>query len=498
MKKDGVVLWLSITGVVLMAIVVARLFFLTVVLRGYYKDLAERNILRLEKVEPNRGVILDRNNKPIALNVDVSGRMVRHYPFGEVFALVTGYLGRGDTPTLEGKMGLEKEYELRLSGKEGEVLMRQSADGEEKAQVTKKDEMKGENLVTNLDSALQVKSFVALKEKLKETGKSGAIVIAKVSGEVLSLVSVPSFDSNLFVEGGKRSDFGGDYKDIKSLLNDEEKKPLFNRVISGTYAPGSVYKLLPAIASLEEKKIKKDTVMVDTGEIKVGEYRFGNWFLDKYGKTEGELDVERALARSNDVFFYRLGEYLGADGLIAWTKKFGMGEKTGVDLPGEVAGFVPTPLWREKTLGERWYLGNTYHMSIGQGDLMTTPMQINRLTAGVVSGKKCEPRLVGGGKCVDLSLGHENISTVLEGMKQACSPGGTAYPLFPYAGKIYCKTGTAQKGGEETLPNAWISVVVPKGASVDDWLVLTVLIEEGGEGSSVAGPVAKEILESLL
>jgi penicillin-binding protein 2 len=134
-------------------------------------------------------------------------------------------------------------------------------------------------------------------------------------------------------------------------------------------------------------------------------------------------------------------------------------------------------------------------MSIGQGDLMATPLQINRMTAMVVSGKKCPPRLVGSAECETIGIKQENINTVLEGMKQTCSPGGTAFPLFKYAGKIYCKTGTAQKGGKETLSNAWISVVMPKGNSVDDWWVMTILIEEGGEGSAVAGPVAAEIVD---
>lgn len=459
-----------VLGLVL-AIGIGRLFFLTVVMGDYYRSVAKKNITKIVTQEEKRGVILDRNNKQLALNIENEGRTVRYYPFGEVMSGVIGYLGKEDGENWVGKMGLEKTYQEKLTK---------------------------DNLVTNLDVELQKTAFVAIKEKLKETGKSGAVVISKINGEILSLVSAPSFDNNLFVEGGKRSDFGGDYKDINSLLKDNEKKPLFNRAISGDFAPGSVYKILPALAALETGKINRGTMVMDTGEIKVGDYRFGNWYLDKYGRTEGNIDVVTALSRSNDIFFYKTGEALGADLLIEWSKRFGLGSLTGIDLYGEADGFVPSPLWREKTLGERWFLGNTYHLAIGQGDLMTTPLQINRMTAMAISGKKCEPRIVGVGKCENVNTNEENRKIVLEGMRGACSPGGTAYPLFKYAGKIYCKTGTAQKGGKETVSNAWMTVVIPKGNNIDDWIVMTILIEEGGEGSAVAGTVAVEIVGSIV
>ncbi|HSV94554.1 MAG TPA: penicillin-binding transpeptidase domain-containing protein, partial [Spirochaetia bacterium] len=356
----------------------------------------------------------------------------------------------------------------------------------------------GENLMTNLDLSVQQTAFSALKSTLEKNGKSGAVVVSTVDGRVLALVSVPSYDNNLFVQDGKRSDFGGEFKDVSDLLSNTEKKPLFNRALSGDFAPGSVYKLVPALAALEEKKITKDTLIDDSGEIVIGAYRFGNWLLDKYGQTEGEINVVKAIARSNDIFFYKIGEALGIDNLVAWSKKLGLGEKTGIDLPGESAGFMPSPYWREKTFGEKWFLGNTYHLSIGQGDLMATPLQINMMTAAVISGMKCPPRLVGISECVDLKIRKEDINTVLEGMMAVCSKGGTAFPLYPYEGQIYCKTGTAQKGGEETLPNAWLTMVIPVGSEVKNWIVTTVLVEEGGEGSAVAAPIAKEIVPLFL
>ncbi len=492
-----------------MAIGISRVLFLTTVMGRYYDDLANENMIRKERLEPVRGVISDRNGKPLAMNIDYQGRTQRFYPGGETVSSIVGYLGKPETVDLKdcsdcgsemlfGKAGLEKQYQKELFGFPGEMTVQEAASGQDVVEISRVESLPGKNFTTNVDLELQKLAFLALKNKLGEVGKSGAVVVAKVNGEILALVSIPSFDPNLFVPEGKRSDFGGDFKDVTSLISDIEKKPLYNRAVSGDFAPGSVYKLVPAMAALEEGKITKDSTILDTGEIKVGGSRFGNWYLDKYGKTEGQIGLVRAIARSNDIFFYKMGEALGADALVSWSEKFGLGEKTGIDLPGESTGFVPTPYWREKTLGDRWYLGNTYHLAIGQGDLMATPVQINRMTSGVISGLSCSPKLVGKVECLDLRLGKKSMALVLEGMKEACSPGGTAFPLFEFAGKIYCKTGTAQKGEADTLANAWVSVVVPKGVDVKEWIVVTVLLEEGGEGSSVAAPVAAEIVPYLL
>ncbi len=489
MNNEKIFVEAKIILILVLAVGFSRVFFLTILMGGHFRDLAENNRVRQEVLPAIRGVISDKQGKPLAMNVDNGGQTIRFYPGGETTAAVVGYSDRA---------GLEKTYQERLVGKPGEVTMEETADGKQRLEKQRTDSVPGENIVTNIDSSLQQVAFLSIKNTLQTKGKSGAVVIAKVSGEVLVLVSAPSYDPNLFVSGGKRSDFGGDYKDVTSLLADNEKKPLFNRAMGGDFAPGSVYKLVPAMAALSEGKIKQDTLIDDSGEIKVGEYRFGNWYLDNYGKTEGLINVEKAIARSNDIFFYRIGEMLGADSLVGWSEKFGFGSKTGIDLPAESDGFMPTPLWREKTLGERWFLGNTYHLSIGQGDIMTTPLQVNRMTAAVVSGWKCVPKVVGNGECVDLHLAEKDKKIILEGMKGACSRGGTAFPLFDYEGKIYCKTGTAQKGGLETEPNAWISVVVPQGASMKDWIVITVLVEEGGEGSRVAAPIAKDIVAEIL
>lgn len=509
-NKKPILYWTNFILILIFAVGFSRITFFTLIMGGHFRELAENNTIRNEKVKQTRGNIYDKNGKQLAINIENNGRTIRFYPYGEVMAGVLGYIGKIDEDGLKkckgecdgetetGKMGLEKFYQSELMGISKEVVTEEMATGETRTQMVKSAGVEGTNITTNIDIELQTKSFIALRDKLKEVGKSGAVIVAKVSGEVLALVSVPSYDNNLFINYGKRSDFGGDYKDVEGLLTDTERKPLFNRAISGDFAPGSVFKLLPAIAGLQEGKINSESSIVDTGEIKIGEYRFGNWYLDKYGKTDGDVNVVKAISRSNDIFFYKLGEQLGIDELVKWSKLLGIGEPTNIDLTGEDGGLLPTPYWREKNFGERWFLGNTYHFAIGQGDLMTTPIQINRMTAAIVSGKKCEPRVVGKGSCEDLNISEENRKIILKGMENSCRPEGTAYPLFGYAGKIYCKTGTAQKGSASTVSNAWITVVVPKGNYVSDWLVVTILVEEGGEGSAVAAPIAKEIMPLLL
>lgn len=489
--------------ILLFAVGFSRVFFLTVFMGGHFSDLARGNMVKVELTEAKRGVISDKNGKHLAMNIDNDGKTVRFYPYGEMAAGVVGYMGmpieEGSTSNiLVGRVGLEGQYQNRLAGTPGETVVEETAEGARRTEIVRKESVPGENILTNIDIFVQQTAFSALKNALMSSGKSGSVIVTTVDGKVLALASSPSFDDNLFVTGGKRSDFGGDFKDVDSLLSNTEKMPLFNRAVSGDFAPGSVYKLVPALASLEEKKITKDTLISDSGDIVIGSYSYGNWLMDKYGRTEGQINVVKAIARSNDIFFYRIGEALGVDNLVSWTKKLGLGEKTGIDLPGESGGFVPSPYWREKILGEKWFLGNTYHLSIGQGDLMATPLQINRMTATVVSGLKCAPRIVGTSDCQEIKISDLNRKTVLEGMMDVCKPGGTAYQLYEYAGKIYCKTGTAQKGGEDTQPNAWFSMVIPVGGNVRDWVVVTVLIEEGGEGSAVAAPVAKELVPLFL
>ena len=478
--------------VLVFAIFFSRAFFVTVLMHQYYNSMASDNRVRVETVIAPRGVITDRNGKLIATNILVNGQTVRHYPDGEMVASIVGYVNDG-----VGVSGLEKQYQDNLVGTVGQRTAEETASGKEVKEVATVLAMPGKELRLNLDLGLQTVAYRALKEKLAEVGKAGAVVISKVNGEMLALVSLPSYDPNLFYPNGKRGIEGGIYSDAKAIITDNEKQPMFNRAIGGNFPPGSVFKVVTALTGLSEGVINNSDLFEDSGEIKVGIYRFGNWLFDKYGKTEGRINVTKALARSNDVFFYRLGEKIGIDKLDEYGKKLGLGERSGIDLPGEASGLMPTPLWMEKEKGDRWFLGDTYHVSIGQGDLLVTPLQMNRVFAEVVFGKKCTPRLYGEGGCVDLKIDEGARRTVMEGMRMACESGGTGFPFFDLKGAVYCKTGTAQHGGETTKPHAWMGGVVPKG-SLADWLVVTVMLDEAGEGSDQAGPVARRIVDYYL
>jgi len=341
-------------------------------------------------------------------------------------------------------------------------------------------------------------------------------------------VSRPSFDPNFFTLGAtyKTSSSSG-YPSLSGILNDNDNQPLLDRAISGTYPPGSTFKLVVAASGLENNIIDESFRVDDIGKITVGDFSFANWYFTQYGRTDGEVNVVKGIQRSNDIFFYRLGEKIGVDKISQTASDFGLGKKLGIDLNGEAAGLVPTKDWKEKEIGEPWYLGDTYHYSIGQGYLLTTPLQVNTWTQIIANnGAFYRPHIFKNKKLdepLKTNLINSNTNSLIrQGMIEACSPGGVAWPLFKLNIKnkklkidgknflepseatssadfkdyrkvsVACKTGTAEHGGEKTLPHAWITLFAP---AYDPEIVVTVLSEESGEGSNIAAPIAKKILE---
>jgi penicillin-binding protein 2 len=209
----------------------------------------------------------------------------------------------------------------------------------------------------------------------------------------------------------------------------------------------------------------------------------------------GEVDIIKAIKRSNDIFFYKLGELLGVDRIKTWALKYGYGNKTGVEITGEVEGVVPDDEWKRKTKGEAWYLGNTYHLSIGQGDLDVTPLQVNQMTNIIANkGVKCRMSILKDAKveCNSIGIEEETWETVIQGMKQACKSGGTAWPLFNFKTEIACKTGTAEVGDGSKDTHAWLTAFAPAD---NPQISITVMVERGGEGSDVAAPIVGDILK---
>jgi len=490
---------------------------LMIIKGSYFRRLADNNRIKRIRLSPARGRITDRHGRDLARNTiryfnekeeeisreealvyQAEGKTlakiwVREYPLGEATAHLTGYLGEAsqgelgerdghwiDLGDLVGRGGVEEYYDSHLRGEPGERMVEVGAKGEFIRELGRRDPRPGEDLELTIDLQWQEAAWQAIK------GRKGAVVVLDPwNGAVLALVSYPSFDPNLFTKNR-------DDQKIEQLLNDPNL-PFLDRAISGAYHPGSVFKMVTAIAGLEEGRIDKDKLIEDVGEIKIGDWRFGNWYWLQYGRKEGMVDLVKAIKRSNDIYFYKVGEWLGAESLLSWAKRFGLGSKRGIDLPNEVSGFLPSPEWKEKLRGEQWFLGNTYHLAIGQGDITATPLQIALETAVIANqGRLCRPHLAGEKECQTLGIKEENLSLVKQGMIEACSSGGTGFPFFDFYSQVACKTGTAEIGNIDQEAHAWFTLFYP---AEEPKAVITVLIERGGSGAYVAAPVAKETIE---
>lgn len=494
-----------------------RVFQLTIIEGNYHRDRADSNRVVGVRRAAARGILFDRNKQPLVANSPSYKRQIpgstvtqsqfepisreeavrlsqgsgeriffdvtRSYPCGAACAIVSGYMSEVSREELDdfngdyvlgdwvGAYGLEKVYESRLRGTPGNELVEVNAKGQLVREVGTTLPVSGTDMQLTIDQGLQKVLYQAFEGR-----KGAAIAQIPQTGEILALVSSPSFDPN----------------NVSASL-DSSDQPFFNRAVGGVYPPGSTFKIITAIAALEEQKIDSSTLIEDTGEIKIDQYRYGNWLYDQYGRTEGEVDVIKALQRSNDIFFYHIGASVGPDKIAEWARTFGY--ENSLFTSGMVAakGTIPDPNWKETVKGERWFLGNTYHMSIGQGDVLTTPLQVNRMMGAVATGGAlCDPIIdldeVRSKSCMQLNLSSKTVELVHEGLKRACLPGGTGAPFFNTEPAIACKTGTAQQGGETHLPHAWFTLYAPAD---NPEIVITVLVEEGGQGSEVAAPIAK-------
>jgi penicillin-binding protein 2 len=497
-------------------LLVGRLFWLSVVQAQHYQDISQENRVRLIYEDVPRGIITDRSGKVLVRNTPEG----REYLYAKELAHVIGYVGQADENDLKeneylmlgdsvGKSGLEKEYDWLLSGQKAERLVEVDTGGEIIRELGYKEGQSGQDLRLYLDWEMQKSAYDALGDEV------GAAIVSKPTGELLALVAKPSFDANIFT----MTDIKNKQEQVAFLFADESQ-PVFNRAITGLYPPGSTFKPITALAGLESGKISADTVYEDVGNLCFGEWCFGNWYYLQYGRKEGEVNLVKALQRSNDIYFYQVSRLLGINLLSDWAKNFGLTMLTGIDLPGEAEGFFPNAEWKEEVKGESWYLGDTLITSIGQGDILTTPIQIHTMTASLSNrGTMCSPQLLDSyqevyerekwvtaekKECRNLGLDPNNLDLVLTGMKQACEPGGTGWPLFNFgiggestasAGfkpiPVACKTGTAEFGDPQDKTHAWFVVFAP----VDNpEVVVTILAEKAGEGSSDAAPIAKEIL----
>ncbi|MFA7314847.1 MAG: penicillin-binding protein 2 [Candidatus Magasanikbacteria bacterium] len=430
------------------------------------------------------------------------------------FSHVLGYVGKLSPQELDtyykkgylpsdsiGKTGVEKIYENYLRGTYGERKIEVNSQGREQQILAEKEPVAGSNLILAIDSNMQNKLEDIVAKRLKELNKNraSAIVLDPRNGEILALVSYPGFNDNDFSGGISKDNYSG-------YLNNENK-PLFNRSISGSFPSGSVIKPMMASAALQEKIINANTSFLSNGGLQVAQWFFPDWQVGGHGMT----NVRKSLALSVNTFYYYIGGGygnfvgLGVDKINEYLKNFGFGKILGIDLPAESSGFLPTPQWKQRVKKEPWYIGDTYNYSIGQGDFLTTPLQIASMTATIANGGTLyTPHTVKQivnqetGEITDVKpeildqnfVDETNINTVKLGMKDCVAYGSCATLKnlpFSSAGK----TGTAQWSQTKDT-HAWFTSFAP---FENPEIVVTVLVEEGGEGGIAAEPIADQFYQ---
>lgn len=479
----------------------------------------EFNRVLLSKDLSHRQLIRARTKLTDKPSINIEENAIRHYKYGELFAHVIGYTGKISQEELRnrenysplsyiGKSGLEKSYEEVLKGKPGTEKIKKDARGNFLSKELVSEPQPGKSLTLSIDKDLQKKSTEALKKILEESGsKKGAIMATNPqNGAVLSLVSLPSFDPNLFSQGITEEE----YQEIQDSPGD----PLFNQVVAGNFPTGSIIKPLIAVGALEEGIVTPNTTIDCKGKIVVENPYYDEednsdvqkkWVYKDW-KTHGVTDIKKAIAESCNVFFYTLGgghedfEGLGARKVKEWIEKFSWGHRTGIDLPSESKGNLPE-------IDSDWILGRTYHFSIGQGFFAIPPLQVNTAFGAIANGGTLyRPRLVKeiigkeGAEPQEKKIiredfaGEENFEVVREGMRQAVtSPEGTAHLLNDLSVTAAAKTGTAEVGSPDyDYYHDWIVAFAPYE---DPEIVLTVLVEEVEGQQITANKTGKEILE---
>ncbi len=447
---------------------------------------------------------------------------VRDYKEGLSFAHLIGHIGEIGAEELKadpenysifdyiGKAGLEKSYEEILRKNSGKLRLEKDALGNVISKEIIQLPESGKSLVLWLDSDLQKKIEEEIGKVLKNVGaqKAAAVAISPKTGGVLALVSLPGFDNNLFQKGV-------DPQALESLLNDP-LEPLFNRAISGSYLTGSTIKPLIASAVLEEKIISPQKKINCQGKITIpNPWDPSSPTIKRDWKSHGWTDMKKAIAESCNVYFYTVGggyenqEGLGPTRIKKYLEFFGWGEKTGIDLPGEVKGFIPDKEWKKKTWGQGWWDGDTYNLSIGQGYLKITPLEVATGFASIANGGKLlKPQVVK--SIVDSEkntieefepkviredfIGLENLQIVREGMREAVTYGSSVI-LNSLPIKAASKTGTAELGCDSygnCYYHNWVTVFAPYD---DPQIVLTIVIEDVKGMQAAALPAAKGVLE---
>lgn len=489
-------------------------------MRGYEisPEVCEKSVAQIEEM----------NHSFPGINIEY--RPIRKYYYSSLASHVLGYVGKiGNEEYTQnegyelddyiGKTGIEYVCEKFLKGKDGLKQTDMSIDGTTTGEYITEEAISGSNVMLTIDAKVQQVAERALKENIEKINNgdygekrevyAGSVVVLNVkTGEVISMVSYPDFESQLFVDGISTEKWN-EYT-VKG------RSALINRTMQSAYAPGSIFKMVPAIAGLETGKITKDE-QIECAGIYPGGYKPKCWYYTTYGRGHGYLTVSQAIQKSCNCYFYEVGTRIGIDNIEKYATYFGLGQKTNIELPGEISGTLAGKKLYEK-LDEAWYYGNTLSAVIGQAENNFTPIQMARYIAMLTNGgKKLDLTIIkdiinNQGESIkteevkdyinkrlgiektseeNLNIQKENLKTVLEGMQSVTEEGGTAYSVFKdFPIQVGGKTGSAEAGNDKT--NAWFVGFAPYE---NPEIAVVVLVENGAHGYYSA-EVTKEIMEA--
>lgn len=431
---------------------------------------------------------------------------VRNYPNKQLAVHALGYVGEISDYEIEqgaysdlkagdiiGKFGLENYYDSYLRGEDGSYREEVDVAGRVVQIMDKVEPKPGQGLVLTIDAKLQRVAEEAVDRQLRAIGARGAAVVAidPNNGEVKALVSRPGFDPNWFVNGISEKNW--------KYLNTDPFHPMTDKVIAGEYPPGSTFKIVTGSAALEEKKVTPDELIYDSGR---------HWLIDMRnagGETLGYINFKRALAASDNVYFYEMGNRVGIEALDKYAREFGFGQTTGIDLHGEAQGLIATPEYKKKVFDDEWYLGDTFNTAIGQGFTLATPIQVAEMLSAVATdGKRYKPHLVS--KILNddgsvaktfepeeegrLPISESTLKLIQEGLEAVTESGGTASFLKSLPVPVAGKTGTAEN--PHGLEHGWFIAYAP---TTKPQLVVVCIVEQGSFGTISAAPIVKSILE---
>jgi len=434
-------------------------------------------------------------------SIEVAVLPQREYTYSESMSHILGYVGQSEVKVgeYEGKMGVEKYYDDFLAGIPGSNVYKSDSYNTKLDNYQQISPIAGKDIKLSIDYRLQNYAYELLKDKVESMSSAvGGVVIAQDprNGDILALVNYPTFDINKMSKGFSE-------KEYQELVT-KKSFPFLNRAISGVYPPGSVFKIVTASGILEEGIAKPEDTIFDEGFIKIGESVYGNWKRDGHGV----VNYTRSMKVSNDTYYYiysggyKLPKGLGISGIYNWSKKYKLGEIQGIDLPGEAVGFIPDGKYKT------WYLGDTFISAIGQGDVLSTPLQMSVLMSYYANNQKAfVPRvvleadnLVKKEKVLyENLLSTNNFEVIKNSLKEVNLPGGTAFPFFDFKLKngfeSAGKTGTSEyfdSRYKTVLTHAWYSGFAPYERGE---IVVTVFIESGGGGSTDAAPIARKLMD---